>query len=130
YGVVAAGNRLGQATRFHAIRRDLPDRPVSDVVMVRAPIGHRAAGVFIPEAERAVAALFHVADGRSLAQPVIPIETLGRGRRLEGAIAQAGGQPHLGLLQFTEAAVAHEFASETETLHGALLRAGLQHHAV
>src|SRR5579871_465118 len=53
--------------------------------MVGSPVGHLAAGILIPPTEVVVAALGDVVDARGLAQPHLPIETLGNGSRFEGS---------------------------------------------
>src|SRR5438876_4187051 len=46
----------------------------SNVVVMGAPIGHRAAGIIVPEAEVHVTALREIIDFGRLAEPEIPIQ--------------------------------------------------------
>ena len=129
-GGVSPGDGLGQLLAFDLAGRDKADRPVGDVQVVRAPVGHRAARVVVPVAEIRVAALRHVADPRRLPQPEVPVQRRGHRDLLERAVAHARGQPHLGPLDAADAAVSHELARQPEPLGAALLHAGLQHGPV
>ena len=51
--------------------------PGGDVDVVCAPVGHFAAGVFVPPAEFVVAAFRAVRGFRSLAEPHVPVEVVG-----------------------------------------------------
>ena len=125
-GVVAAGDGFLEPAGLDAVGREQADGPIGDVVVVRTPVGHRAAGILIPKAKRPVAALDDVVGARRLALPEIPVEPR-RNRRLgKRPAAQSSRQPYGGFLEFSDAAVAHELAGEAETLRAALLRAGLQ----
>ena len=106
-GVVAAGNGLGEVLRLDLGGGEQADGPIGDVVVVSAPVGHGAAGIFIPETEISVAALFHIVMGGGLALPEIPIQAGGHRGGLERTVAQARGQPDAGLLEFADAIVAH-----------------------
>ena len=65
----------------------MPEAPLGDVVVVRAPVGHLAAGVLVPPAELVMAALLDVGHVGGRALPEVPVELLrgparrGRGRR-------------------------------------------------
>src|ERR1051325_8560528 len=125
---VAARNhlhaRLGFDTRGTTVIE--AQAPKGDVVVMRAPIGHGAAGIFPPITESGVAALLHVRNRGRLALPEIPIEAGRNGRFAEGTIAQAFGQIDDDLFEFSDAAVLNQFAGETEFRVAALLAAGLE----
>src|ERR1035438_10381511 len=129
-GGVAAADGLGQPLTLDLAGGRQAYRPGGDVEVVRAPVGHRAARVFVPVAEIRVAALRHVVGFWRLPQPEVPVEAGGDRGRLERALAQAGGQPNLGPPQVPDPAVADQLARQPEALGAALLRAGLQHDAV
>ena len=61
------------------------DGPLADVDVVGAPVGHLAAGVLVPPAEVAVAAMLAIVDLRRLAQPHVPVQLGGRLDRGERA---------------------------------------------
>src|SRR5207249_1973377 len=65
--------------------------PEGNVVVMRAPVSHGAAGIVPPIAKRAVTTLADVGNRRGLALPEIPVELGRHGRRTEWAAARAGG---------------------------------------
>src|SRR6266851_6296760 len=106
-----------RATAFEA------QPPEGNVVVVRAPVSHGAAGIAPPIAKRAVTTLADVGNERRLALPEIPVE-LGRHRRgTEWAFARAGGERSDEVLELAEAAVADELASEAKSRVAPLLAA-------
>ena len=125
-GVVAAGNRLRQHFALHADRTGLVNGPARDVIVVRAPVGHGSAGVFVPPAEVGMAALFDVIDLGRLAEPEIPVQPRRHLRRGKRAGAQSSRQPDRDLLELPDAPVAHQFAGQAKFFAAALLRAGLE----
>src|SRR4029077_4747446 len=52
--------------------------PLGDVVVVGTPVGHLAAGVFVPPAELIMAALLDERCFRRRPLPEVPVEALGR----------------------------------------------------
>ena len=95
--------------------------------MVCAPVRHRAARVFIPKPKRPMAALFHVIRHRRGPEPEIPIQSRRHRRGRKRPCAQPRRQPHLGLLQFPNAPIPHEFTGQPKARRTPLLRARLQH---
>src|SRR6185503_11632836 len=75
--VEAIGNHLYQRLAFDAYRPAgiEPQAPQCDVIVMRAPVGHGAAGVVVPIAEGHVRALGNVGNFGRLAEPEIPVET-------------------------------------------------------
>ena len=117
--------------RFNGHRPVLPDAPAGDVVVMRAPVRHRPAGVIPPPAESAVAAFVHVFHLRRLAEPEVKIQS--RRRHLAGLerpAAKPAGNPHVHFLKLADAAVADQFAREAEPPVAALLRAGLENNFI
>src|SRR3989442_2642128 len=115
----------GEAAGDHLDERPALDRhratafeaqpPEGNVVVVRAPVSHGAAGIVPPVAKRAVTTLTDVGNEWRLALPEIPVE-LGRHRcGTEWTFARAGGGRRDDVLELAEAAVAGELANEAES---------------
>src|SRR5260370_17003771 len=93
--------------------------------MVRAPVGHRAAGIIVPETKIYMASLRKIFKLRRLPLPEIPIEIFRNGRVLERTFAQTRGQPNRHLFQFSQAAIADQFARQPKSRVAALLAPAL-----
>ena len=128
---VTAGNRRRDHFRFHVHRAVQADGPAGNVVMMRAPVRDRAAGIIKPPAKLPVASLLHVIHLGSLAEPEVPIQFLrAAGRDGTARRATPPGTNTSHLFEFADAPVAHQFAGQMESLVAALLRAGLEHNSV
>ena len=106
-GRVAAGDRLDRASclRRWSGRCVQPMPQQGDVVVVGAPVGDRAAGVVVPEAEgRCGVRSCTYVDLRRLAEPHVPVEVLRHRLGLERPVAQAGRHDRRHLLQLADAA--------------------------
>ncbi len=66
--------KLALTVDRHRARVLHPHRPLSDVNMMGAPVGHLPAGVLVPKTESVVAPLWTVLGGRGLPEPQVPIE--------------------------------------------------------
>src|SRR5204863_1239675 len=105
---------------FRLDRTGKVDGPENDIVMMGAPVGHRATGVVVPIAEHGVATLWKVFHFGRLAQPEIPIEFLRHGQGLEWTFPQSRGKPNGGFLELSDTPIANQFASEAEARIAAL----------
>src|SRR5439155_16832660 len=106
----AAGDHLNErpALDRHRAAAFEAQPPERNVVVVRAPVSHGAAGIIPPIAKRAVTTLADVGNEPRLALPEIPVE-LGRHRRgTEWAFARTGGERSDDVPELAEAAVADE----------------------
>src|SRR5213592_1098885 len=124
----AAGNHLDErpALDRHRAAAFEAQPPKGNVVVVRAPVSHGAAGIVPPIPKRAVTTLADVRNERRLALPEIPVE-LGRHRRgTEWAFARTGRERRDDVLELPEAAVAHELASDAKSRVAPLLAASLE----
>ena len=108
------------------------ERPLANVEVVGAPVGHLTVGALGDEAEIVVAADGRVGPPRSGPEPEIPIEVGRHGLGFPGGVAEAvvGWNPAFDAVEFTETVVAHEFSDVVETFHRAVLGAVLRHAAV
>src|SRR5262249_52780127 len=80
-GGVAARDEIAHRLAIYRHRAAAlhPHPPQRDVVVMRAPVGHRAAGIVVPVAERAVAAFLDVFVARRLALPEVPVQLFRHG---------------------------------------------------
>ena len=131
---VAALVGLGRLEHFH---RDgaaavLVQGPLRDVQVVRAPVGHLAAGVVVPPAELVVAvrllALLAIGDLRGRAEPEVPVQALGDRRFRDRAARRVAVDAALDGLDLADAAGADQLDRQAEHAAeiGSLLAAGLQ----
>ena len=129
---VAALDGRGDHLAFDGERTVLADGPAGDVVVMRAPVGDRAARVLPPPAEVAVAAL------PQILRPPAPVRARSPNSNpagtccavLERPRPQTRRHPDGDGFQLADALVAHQFAGQTEIAVASLLRSGLEHHLV
>jgi hypothetical protein len=95
--------------------------------MVCAPVGHLAAGVFVPPAVGVVAAFGDIVHQRARPQPHIPVQPRRDWGDAEGA-AWVAADATLDAADLADAAVADQLSGQAEAavVLGALLAAGLQ----
>src|SRR5712691_7340542 len=94
--------------------------------MVRAPVGHHAAGILVPVAEGAVRPLRDVFRLRGGAEPHVPVEALGHGPDLERPAARSVRDARLHPPDLAEPAIADQLAGQAEPGVGSLLAADLE----
>src|SRR5579883_2236407 len=75
-GSVTAGNWLCQSLGLDGRRARQANGPQRDVIVMCAPIGHRASRVVVPITEIQMTSLRQVIDFRRLAEPEIPVQFL------------------------------------------------------
>ena len=100
--------------------------PLGDVVVMGAPVGHLAAGVFVPPAELVMAALLDIGNVGRRAFPEVPVEAFGNGSFGERAADRIVADPGLDGVDLADPAVADELAGQAVAGVGALLAAGLE----
>ena len=94
--------------------------------MMRAPVRHRAAGIFVEIAKGHMRLLLHILRRRRRTLPHIPVETGGHGSFLERPLAATMRQPDIDVLELAQAAVADQLTGKAEILVTTLLAAGLE----
>src|SRR4051812_39732401 len=93
---------------------------------MRTPISHLPAAELIPPAEIPVMIVPIERNLRSLSEIIIPIEAGGNRLFRKWAFDRPSRQSDHNVLKFSNAAIAHEFAGETEITIAALLAADLE----
>src|SRR5208337_806106 len=111
-----AGDHLHELLALDAYRAAFGrvDGPKCNVVVVRAPVGHRAAGVFPPVAEAEMRPLRNILDLGRLTHPEIEIESPRNGFGGKRSLTQAGGQPDFDLLELADPLIADEVAGQAK----------------
>jgi len=107
--------------------------PLCDVEMVCAPVGYDSTGVVVvPAPAEREAAFFGVGSPWCGAQPHIVIKSFrdGLDRLRRTGLLPSCGQTDFDGVDFSDSAVADEFAGEAEVVLGALLAAGQPYYAV
>ena len=90
-------------------------RPLHDVEVVRAPVGHAAAGVVAEAAPPKRVDLGVVRPPRCRADPHVPVEPFGHRLGRQVAVAGRPAHTHVRGEQLADASVAHQLTGETET---------------
>ncbi len=117
---VVAANDIGRRPAAVDFDRQAIDGPLRDIDVMGSPVGHLAAAVLIPPAERVVGSLGNIRHVRGLSLPQVPVEVTGHRR---GWKRSARGIRTGGTSDFSEPAKmpgTHHLGSQAKTMIASL----------
>ena len=119
------------AFNFQRAAQQLAAAPDRNIHWVNAPAGDESQGKLGDEppgfrGTKALAEVLRIGPEGGGPEPALVVEAAGYGKHFGGAAGRAGRGPDVDVLQFADAAVAHQFAGQSEGVRGTLLGAELE----